>query len=88
MTVLIDNEIAEIIVALITLLGSCFGTIGGILVSSKLVNYRIKHLEDTVNKHNQVIDRVYKLEQHEAVIDEEIRTISHRITSLEANLKT
>ena len=69
----------EIIVALIALLG----TFSGIVVSSKLVNYRIEQLEKKVDKHNQVIDRVYKLEQHEAVVDEEIKVANYRIEDLE-----
>ena len=73
----------EIIVALIALLGSVLGTFSGIVVSSKLVNYRIEQLEKKVDKHNQVIDRVYKLEQHEAVVDEEIKVANYRIEDLE-----
>lgn len=36
-----------------------------------------------VEKHNQVIDRVYKLEQADAVEEEEIKVINHRISDLE-----
>ena len=73
----------EIIVALITLLGSALGAFAGIAVNSNLTNYRIKQLEDKVNKHNSVIDRVYKLEQRDAVVDEEIKEANHRIGDLE-----
>lgn len=73
----------EIIVALITLCGTLVGTFSGIMVSSKLVNYRIEQLEKKVDKHNQVIDRVYKLEQKDAVHDEEIKVANHRIGDLE-----
>lgn len=40
-----------------------------------------------VDKHNQVIDRVYKLEQKDAVHDEEIKVANHRIADLEAHHK-
>lgn len=73
----------EIIVALITLVGTIVGTFSGIVVSSKLVNYRIGQLEKKVDKHNQVIDRVYKLEQIDAVHEEEIKVANHRISDLE-----
>lgn len=73
----------EIIVSLIALLGSVVGTFSGIVVSSKLTNYRIEQLEKKVDKHNQVIDRVYKLEQRDAVIEEDIKVANHRITDLE-----
>ena len=61
-----------IIVAVLSLVGTFGGTIGGILTANKLTNYRIEQLEQKVEKHNQVIERVYNLEKHEAVIDEEI----------------
>jgi hypothetical protein len=72
-----------LIVALISLFGTLFGTFSGILVSNKLVNYRIEQLEKKVDKHNQVIERVYKLEKISAVRAEEIRVTNHRIDVLE-----
>lgn len=68
-----------IIVALLSLVGTILGTFGGILTANKLTNYRIEQLEKKVEKHNHVIERVYELEKREAVIDEEIRNISHQI---------
>ncbi len=73
----------EIIVALISVIGSLLGTFAGILVSSKLTNYRIEQLEKKVDKHNQVIDRVYNLERRDAVVEEEIKVANHRIDDLE-----
>ena len=73
----------EIIVALITLLGSALGTFAGIALNTKLTTYRIEQLEKKVDKHNSVIDRVYKLEQRDAVVDEEIKVANHRINDLE-----
>ncbi len=72
-----------VIVAIISLIGTLGGTFGGILTSSKLTNYRIEQLEGKVEKHNKVIERVYKLEKHEEVIDEKIKTANHRIEDLE-----
>ena len=63
---------ATIIVAILSLIGSLVGTLGGIVVSNKLTLYRIDKLEQKVEKHNQVIERVYKLEKDEAVMQEEI----------------
>lgn len=68
-----------IIVALLSLVGTILGTFGGILTASKLTNYRIEQLEKKVEKHNHVIERVYELEKQEAVMDEEIRNMSHQI---------
>lgn len=74
----------EIMVSLISIFGSSLGTFMGILVNSKLVNYRIEQLEKKVDKHNTVIDRVYCLEKHTAIIDEDIKVANHRISDLEA----
>lgn len=61
-----------VIVAILSLIGTLVGSLFGILTANKLTNYRIEQLEKKVEKHNSVIERVYKLEKHEAVIDEEI----------------
>ena len=66
-----------IIVAFISLLGTLGGSFGGILTANKLTNYRIQELEKKVEKHNQVIDRVYKLEKEEAIMNEEIEHLKH-----------
>lgn len=73
----------DITVSLLALLGTMIGTFGGILTANKLTNYRIEQLELKVEKHNKVIDRVYKLEQAGAVTEEEIKVINHRISDLE-----
>ena len=74
---------STIIVAVISGLFTLVGTLGGILASSRLTAYRIEQLEKKVDKHNQVIDRVYRLEQRDAVFDEEIKVANHRINDLE-----
>ena len=52
----------------------------------KLIEYKIEELTKRVDKHNNVIERVYKLEQHEAVTDEQIKVANHRINDLEKAL--
>lgn len=64
-----------IIVAVLSLVGTLIGSLAGILTASKLTNYRLEQLEKRVEKHNNVIERVYILEKHEAVIDEEIEQL-------------
>ena len=73
----------EVIISLLSLCGTLAGSFAGIITSGKLTNYRITELEKKVEKHNQVIDRVYKLEQADAVEEEEIKVINHRISDLE-----
>lgn len=72
-----------VIVALFSFAGTVLGSIFGILAANKLTNYRIAQLEKRVEAHNKVIDRVYKLEKHDAVVDEEIAVANHRINDLE-----
>lgn len=73
----------DIMVALIGLLGSAAGAFVGVVTSAKLTNYRIEQLEKKVDKHNTVIERTYKLEETQAVIQEQIKVANHRIGDLE-----
>lgn len=73
----------NIIIALIGLLSSVLVQFGGILINSKLTNYRIEQLEKEVQKHNNLVERVYKLEQDTAIQGEKIAVANHRIDDLE-----
>ena len=73
-----------VIVALLSLLGSLGGTLGGIALNSKLSNYRIEQLEKKVDKHNNIIERTYKLEDNDKLLEEKIKVTNHRIDDLEA----
>lgn len=44
---------------------------------------RIEQLEKKMDKHNQLIERVYRLEQHNVLVDEQIKVANHRIDDLE-----
>ena len=72
-----------IIVAVLSLLGSLVGTLGGIAINSKLSNYRIEQLEKKVDKHNNLIERMFKAEEAITVLDEKIKDANHRIDDLE-----
>ena len=72
-----------VIVAILSLVGTLAGSLFGILAANKLVVYRIEQLEKKVEKHNQVVERVYNLEKDEAVIKEELKDANHRIDDLE-----
>ena len=47
------------------------------------MGYRIEQLEKKVEKHNNVIERVYRLEQVDAIQNEKIAVANHRIDDLE-----
>lgn len=77
----------DIIVALIGFAGSAIGTLIGIVVNTKLTNYRLEQLENKVNKHNNLIDRTYKLEQTATLQAEKMAVANHRIEDLEEAMR-
>lgn len=68
-----------IVVAGISLAGTLCGTWGGIMTANRLTAYRIEQLERKVEKHNSVIERVFKLEERDAVMDERISNMEKEI---------
>ena len=52
----------EITVAVLGFAGTLLGSLFGVLAAQKLTQYRLAQLEEKVNKHNNLIDRTYKLE--------------------------
>ena len=77
----------EVVVALVGLAGSSLGSLAGVVASAKLTAYRLEQLEKKVDKHNTVIERTYKLEETQAVMEEQIKVANHRIADLEKNQK-
>lgn len=73
----------EVIVGLLSLTGTLIGSIAGIIASNKLTLYRIEQLEKKVDKHNNLIERTFKLEENQAIINEQIKVANHRIADLE-----
>lgn len=67
----------EVIVAIIS--GLCVAIpsiISTVIVNNRnknLLIYRVGSLEEKVNKHNNLIDRMYKVESRVTVIEDEIR---------------
>lgn len=61
-----------IIVAILSLVGTLVGSLFGILAANKLVQYRLEQLEKKVEKHNNVVERMYALEKQVAIDEEEI----------------
>ena len=80
-------DFSTIIVAILSLIGTLAGTFGGIMTSNKLTGYRIEQLEkklDTYsNSHNDLISRVIKLEDADALMNEKIKVANHRLDDLE-----
>ena len=68
------------IIDIIGALSGFIGAFGGILISTKMNNYRIEQLEKKVERHNNVIERT-------GVIEEQIKVINHRIEDAEKDIK-
>ena len=51
-----------IIVAVLGFAGTLLGSLFGVLAAQKLTQYRLEQLEEKVNKHNNLIERTFKLE--------------------------
>lgn len=49
----------------------------------ELQAFRIEQLEKKVDKHNNVIERTFKLEEEQRVQEEQIKVVNHRISDLE-----
>lgn len=64
------------IVAVLSLVGTCVGSIAGIIASNKLTDFRLKKLEDKVDKHNHLVERMCKVEDR-------AMSNTHRIDNLE-----
>ncbi len=64
-----------VIAAALSLAGSLIGTFAGIMASSKMTNYRIGQLEAKVSKHNEVVERTYKLEGQVLELQHDVRDL-------------
>ena len=64
-----------VLVALISGICTLLGTLGGILATNSLTTYRIKKLEEEVNKHNKVVERTFRLEGRMDEAEHELRDL-------------
>ena len=66
----------DIAVAGLSLIGTGIGSLAGIMVSNKLTVYRIEQLENKVDKHNGLVERMI-------VVEQTVKDQDRRIESLE-----
>ena len=72
-----------VIVAALSLAGTLAGAYLANRKSSALIAYRLEQLEEKVNSHNSLIERTYRLEEQEQLMEEKIKVANHRIEDLE-----
>ena len=53
----------QVIIALLALAGTAIGSLGGIRASGRLTPHRIDKLEAKVDKHNNMMERLYRVEE-------------------------
>lgn len=75
--------LSAIIVGVLSLLGTLGGAYFANKKSTALIAYRLEELEKKVDKHNNVIERTYALEERQAVMEEKLKVAGHRIDDLE-----
>ena len=78
-------DLTSIIVAALALAGTLAGSWLANRKSAALIAYRLEELEKNVDKHNQVIERTYRLEEQELLLEEKIKVANHRIEDLETS---
>ena len=80
-------------ISAIAMIGSALvGAVTSIIVcvvnnnkQNALILYRINELEKKQDKHNNLIERTYRLEEQAAIHEEKIAVANHRISDLEKN---
>lgn len=51
-----------VIIAVLSLIGTFFGSLSGVITSAKLTNFRLKQLENKVERHNNFAEKIPLLE--------------------------
>ncbi len=74
---------SDIAVAALALVGTLGGAFFAHRRSIALIAYRLEQLEKKVEVHNHIMERTYRLEEQEAVLEERMKVANHRIDDLE-----
>ena len=76
--------------AVATVLGALIGAVASIVVcvinnnkQNELMRYRLEQLEKKVEKHNNLVERMYNVEEKTALQEEKIKVANNRIADLE-----
>lgn len=76
-------DYSSIIVGVLAFAGTLIGSLISNNKTQALVTYRLQQLEAKVNKHNNLVERMYNLEEKQMVMEEQIKVANHRIADLE-----
>ena len=73
----------SIIVAALALIGTLAGTYFANRKGTALIAYRLEELEKRVQAHNNLVERMYQVEERTELQEEKIKVANHRIEDLE-----
>ena len=77
----------SIVVAALALVGTLAGTYFSNRKSSALIAYRLEELERKVQAHNNLVERMYQVEERTELQEEKIKVANHRIHDLESRME-
>lgn len=73
------QDVNELLISAMSLIGTLVGTFGGILVSRHLLNYRMGQMEQSVQRFSEFAERVPVLEEKILAANERIRDLEDKI---------
>lgn len=65
----------DYIVSIVSMLGTCIGSLFGVIASARLTSFRLEALEKKVDKHNNFAERI-------PVLENTVKSINHRINDI------
>jgi cell division protein FtsB len=75
---------SELIIAILSCIGTILGSITGILVSNRLSNYRIEQLEKKIDKYATSQD---DLKERLVIVEQSTKSAHHRLDDIAEQLK-
>ncbi len=75
---------SDLIIAILSCLGTVVGSITGILVSNRLSNYRIEQLEKKIDKYANNMDEI---KERLVIVEQSTKSAHHRLDDITAQLK-
>ena len=74
---------AELVISILSLVGTTAGTITGILVSNRLSNYRIEQLEKKLDRYANNVD---EMRERLVIAEQSIKSAHHRLDDISQQL--
>ena len=69
----------DVLIAVLSFAGTLVGSVGGILISNKLVNYRLEQLEKKVDLHNNAVERLFIAEGRINELNHDVRDLKTQV---------